>query len=98
VLAAVTSREDIDAQSTALSLSYPEEMPALHPLLTLTLRDAPIPPEYIRVVVDITARTTHRDFPNLAEAQSYAEDVRREGDAPAHTLVLRFDARLQRIG
>ncbi len=70
----------------------------MHPLLALTLREAPLSPGKVRVVVDVSRRTTHRDFDTLAQARAYADDVRREGEDPGATLVLLFDPNGERLG
>lgn len=68
---------------------------APHPLLAVTLKQAPL--KSFRVVVDVEGKTTFHDAPSLEAARSYAADVRLEGDAPGATLAIVFDARGRRI-
>lgn len=71
---------------------------APHPLLAATLKDRPVTAPF-RVVVDVSGRVTAHDTDTLEAARAYAADVRLEGDDPARTLALVFDARgLRRDG
>ncbi|MBL8921364.1 MAG: alpha/beta hydrolase [Myxococcaceae bacterium] len=63
-----------------------------HPLLAATLKERPLTSPF-RVVVDVAGRSSVHDTDTLDAARAYAADVRLEGDDPAHTLALVFDAR-----
>lgn len=65
---------------------------APHPLLAATLRARPLTAPF-RVVVDVAGQVSAHDTDTLAGARAYAADVRLEGDDPARTLALVFDAR-----